>query len=157
VIAFDLDGRKVQADADPDTPLLWVIWEQFGLTGTKYVCGIAACGACTLHVDGEAVRSCSLRRAAGCSSTQGAGIEHAWRTARRRPPSVPTGRKPSYSREQLSKVHELFGRQTIGIVEIAKETGLTRQTAHLIKEDPAAAAAALELAKGKLSRAHVTG
>src|SRR5262249_30229895 len=46
-------------DVDPDTPLLWVVREQLQLTGTKFGCGIAACGACTLHVDGEAVRSCS--------------------------------------------------------------------------------------------------
>jgi isoquinoline 1-oxidoreductase alpha subunit len=50
----------MNVDADPDTPLLWVIREQLGLTGTKYGCGIAACGACTVHVDGAAVRSCSM-------------------------------------------------------------------------------------------------
>jgi aerobic-type carbon monoxide dehydrogenase small subunit (CoxS/CutS family) len=60
VIAFELNGSKVRTDADPDTPLLWLVREQFGLTGTKFGCGIAACGACTLHVDGEPVRSCSL-------------------------------------------------------------------------------------------------
>src|SRR6185436_11890405 len=47
-------------DVDPDTPLLWVIREQVGLTGTKYGCGVAQCGACTVHIDGDAVRSCSL-------------------------------------------------------------------------------------------------
>src|SRR6185503_8106055 len=51
--------RPVSVDVEPDTPLLWVIREQLGLTGTKYGCGVAACGACTVHVDGEAVRSCS--------------------------------------------------------------------------------------------------
>ncbi len=45
-------------DADPSTPLLWVIREQLGLTGTKYGCGVAQCGACTVHIDGQAVRSC---------------------------------------------------------------------------------------------------
>jgi aerobic-type carbon monoxide dehydrogenase small subunit (CoxS/CutS family) len=59
VIAFDLNGKSVKADIDPDTPLLWAIREEFGLTGTKYGCGIAACGACTVHLDGDAVRSCS--------------------------------------------------------------------------------------------------
>lgn len=57
---FYLNGRSVDFDGDPQTPLLWVIREWASLTGTKYGCGIAACGACTVHVDGEAVRSCSL-------------------------------------------------------------------------------------------------
>ena len=60
MIAFDLNGQTVRTDIDPDTPLLWAIREEFGLTGTKYGCGIAACGACTVHVDGDAVRSCSI-------------------------------------------------------------------------------------------------
>ena len=55
-----INGQAHNVDVDPDTPLLWVIREQAGLTGTKYGCGIAQCGACTVHVDGEAVRSCSL-------------------------------------------------------------------------------------------------
>jgi isoquinoline 1-oxidoreductase alpha subunit len=55
-----INGQAHNVDAEPDTPLLWVIREQVGLTGTKYGCGIAQCGACTVHVDGEAVRSCSL-------------------------------------------------------------------------------------------------
>ena len=58
--AFTINGRAVTVEADPDTPLLWVIREQLGLTGTKYGCGIAACGACTVHVDGGAVRACSF-------------------------------------------------------------------------------------------------
>jgi isoquinoline 1-oxidoreductase alpha subunit len=49
-----------EVDVEPDTPLLWVIREQVGLTGTKYSCGIAQCGACTVHVDGVATRSCTL-------------------------------------------------------------------------------------------------
>jgi aerobic-type carbon monoxide dehydrogenase small subunit (CoxS/CutS family) len=57
---FKINGRVVTVDATPDTPLLWAIREQIGLTGTKYGCGIAACGACTVHVDGDAVRSCSF-------------------------------------------------------------------------------------------------
>jgi isoquinoline 1-oxidoreductase alpha subunit len=55
-----LNGRRVSVDADPNTPLLWVIREQLGLTGTKYGCGIAACGACTVHMEGRALRSCTL-------------------------------------------------------------------------------------------------
>ena len=55
-----VNGRSYDIDADPNTPLLWALREQVGLTGTKYGCGIAQCGACTVHVDGIAMRSCSL-------------------------------------------------------------------------------------------------
>jgi isoquinoline 1-oxidoreductase alpha subunit len=58
--ALNVNGRTHQVDVDPSTPLLWVIREQVGLTGTKYGCGIAQCGACTVHVDGAAMRSCSV-------------------------------------------------------------------------------------------------
>jgi isoquinoline 1-oxidoreductase alpha subunit len=57
---FTINGQPVDVDAPQDEPLLWVIREQLGLTGTKFGCGIAACGACTVHVDGQAVRSCSF-------------------------------------------------------------------------------------------------
>jgi isoquinoline 1-oxidoreductase subunit alpha len=56
--AFVLNGKNVEVDADADTPLLWVIREHLKLTGTKFGCGIALCGACTIHLDGGAVRSC---------------------------------------------------------------------------------------------------
>lgn len=56
--AFTINGRAVEIAAEPDTPLLWIIRDQLKLTGTKFGCGIALCGACTVHVDGEAVRSC---------------------------------------------------------------------------------------------------
>ncbi|MGI9257322.1 MAG: (2Fe-2S)-binding protein [Gammaproteobacteria bacterium] len=61
-MAFDLEvnGTSFSVDADPQTPLLWVIRDQVGLTGTKFSCGIAQCGACTVHVDGQPVRSCSF-------------------------------------------------------------------------------------------------
>jgi isoquinoline 1-oxidoreductase alpha subunit len=58
--ALNINGRNHEVKADPNTPLLWVLREQVGLTGTKYGCGIAACGACTVHVDGVAMRSCSV-------------------------------------------------------------------------------------------------
>ena len=55
---LQINGQRTHADADPATPLLWVLRDQLNLTGTKFGCGIAACGACTVHVDGQAVRSC---------------------------------------------------------------------------------------------------
>ena len=60
MVALTINGTSHNIDVDPTTPLLWVIREQAGLTGTKYGCGIAQCGACTVHVDGVATRSCSL-------------------------------------------------------------------------------------------------
>jgi isoquinoline 1-oxidoreductase alpha subunit len=55
-----INGHAQQVDVDPDTPLLWVLRDTLGLTGTKYGCGIAQCGACTVHIDGVATRSCSM-------------------------------------------------------------------------------------------------
>ena len=55
-----INGNPQQVDVDPDTPLLWVLRDTLGLTGTRYGCGIARCGACTVHVDGVATRSCSV-------------------------------------------------------------------------------------------------
>ena len=65
-MAIDLtvNGVRHSVDVAPETPLLWVIRDQLGLTGTKFSCGIAQCGACTLHIDGQPVRSCSLPVAA---------------------------------------------------------------------------------------------
>jgi isoquinoline 1-oxidoreductase alpha subunit len=57
---FVINGQEVQVDAEVDTPLLWIIREQLKLTGTKFGCGIAQCGACTVHVEGNAVRSCQM-------------------------------------------------------------------------------------------------
>ena len=57
---LSINGTVREVEVEPDTPLLWVIREQVGLTGTKYGCGIAQCGACTVHVDGVATRSCSM-------------------------------------------------------------------------------------------------
>jgi len=57
---FTLNGKSVSIDVEPETPLLWVLREQLGLTGTKYGCGIGACGACTVLFEGQAMRSCSL-------------------------------------------------------------------------------------------------
>jgi len=57
-VKFQLNGKQVSADVEPDTPLLWVIRDTFGLTGTKFGCGIAQCGACTVHLNGLTRRSC---------------------------------------------------------------------------------------------------
>jgi isoquinoline 1-oxidoreductase alpha subunit len=61
MVTLNVNGRSYDLDIEPETPLLWVIRDEIGLTGTKYGCGIAQCGACTVHLDGQAVRSCSVR------------------------------------------------------------------------------------------------
>lgn len=58
-ISFEVNGQTKSVDVDPQTPLLWVLRDTLNLTGTKYGCGIAACGACTVHIDGQPARSCS--------------------------------------------------------------------------------------------------
>jgi isoquinoline 1-oxidoreductase alpha subunit len=60
MVSMTVNGKAFQLDVEPETPLLWVIRDEIGLTGTKFGCGIAQCGACTVHVNGEAVRSCGL-------------------------------------------------------------------------------------------------
>lgn len=59
-VNLDVNGRKKTVDVDPSTPLLWVLRDHLDLTGTKYGCGVASCGACTVHVEGTAMRSCIL-------------------------------------------------------------------------------------------------
>lgn len=83
-----INGRGYQADVDGDTPLLWVLRDSLGLVGTKYGCGIAQCGACTVHLDGEATRSCALPVSAigkskittveGLSATGNHPVQQAW-------------------------------------------------------------------------------
>jgi len=76
MIAFKVNGKAVRVDVDPSTPLLWVVRESLGLTGTKYGCGMAQCGACTVHINGQAVRSCvaPVSRAAGSEVTTIEGL-----------------------------------------------------------------------------------
>jgi len=87
-VSLTVNGQPRNADVDPNTPLLWVIREDLGLTGTKYGCGIAQCGACTVHVDGEPLRSCSAPVSAvagkrvttieGLSSRTAKAVQKAW-------------------------------------------------------------------------------
>jgi isoquinoline 1-oxidoreductase alpha subunit len=79
VIAAQVNGRDVSFAGEPDTPLLWAIREELGLIGTKFGCGIAACGACSVHVNGELVRSCSvpISEVAGKSITTIEGLSSA--------------------------------------------------------------------------------
>jgi aerobic-type carbon monoxide dehydrogenase small subunit (CoxS/CutS family) len=76
MVHLTINGRSYSVDAEPDTPLLWVLRERLRLTGTKFGCGIAQCGACTVHVDGAAVRSCQLpvSQAAGKAITTIEGL-----------------------------------------------------------------------------------
>jgi isoquinoline 1-oxidoreductase subunit alpha len=74
MVSLNINGKAHEVDVDPDTPLLWVIREWVGLTGTKYGCGIAQCGACTVHIDGVATRSCSIP-ASAVTGTQITTIE----------------------------------------------------------------------------------
>lgn len=60
MITLNVNGRRIEVDVAPDTPLLWVLRDTLGLTGTKYGCGMALCGACTVHLEGQPIRSCSL-------------------------------------------------------------------------------------------------
>jgi isoquinoline 1-oxidoreductase alpha subunit len=76
MITITVNGQRHDVDATPDTPLLWALRDHLGLTGTKFGCGAALCGACTVHIDGDAVRSCSLplSAAAGRSVTTIEGL-----------------------------------------------------------------------------------
>jgi len=76
MLTLVVNGKRSSIDVDPAMPLLWVLREQLGLTGTKYGCGMALCGACTVHLDGEAVRSCvtPVSRAAGKNVTTIEGL-----------------------------------------------------------------------------------
>jgi isoquinoline 1-oxidoreductase alpha subunit len=85
---LNINGKSQQVDVDPETPLLWVIRDNIGLTGTKFGCGIARCGACTIHVDGQAMKSCQLQASAavgkkittieGLSANSSHPVQQAW-------------------------------------------------------------------------------
>ena len=88
-ISLNINGKSHSVNSDPDTPLLWVIRDELRLTGTKYGCGIARCGACTVQLDGTAVRSCqvavgdvgeaSVTTIEGVSGDESAAVKQAWR------------------------------------------------------------------------------
>ena len=92
MIKFEINGRSVSVDADPDTPLLWAIRDEIGLTGTKFGCGIGMCGACTVHVGGRATRSCITPLSAvadteittieGLDAEANHPVQEAWRNLR---------------------------------------------------------------------------
>lgn len=85
---FNVNGKELKADIEPEMPLLWVLRDELGLTGTKYGCGISVCGACTVHIDGAPVRSCVLPNSAavgkkittieGLSADSSHPIQKAW-------------------------------------------------------------------------------
>ena len=87
-ISFELNGKHTSVEVDPQTPLLWVLRDTLNLTGTKYGCGIAACGACTVHINGEAARSCAfpvssvagknITTIEGLSANRSHPIQQAW-------------------------------------------------------------------------------
>jgi len=87
-LSLNVNGQAREVDVDPATPLLWVLRDDLGLTGTKYGCGIAQCGACTVHVDGEPLRACSAPVSAiagrrvttieGLASRAGKAVQKAW-------------------------------------------------------------------------------
>ena len=89
MITFQINGESRTVDNEPDTPLLWVIRETLGLTGTKFGCGVASCGACTVHLNGSPVRSCSIPLSAaagakittieGASGPEFSAVQDAWR------------------------------------------------------------------------------
>src|SRR5947199_10344354 len=90
MVTFQINGANRTIDVDSDVPLLWVLRDELGLTGTKYGCGVAQCGACTVHIDGRAARSCVTPAAAlpgrdvvtieGVSGAVARAVQDAWRT-----------------------------------------------------------------------------
>ena len=100
---LNVNGKSLQANADPRTPLLWVLRDTLGLTGTKYGCGIAQCGACTVHIDGVATRSCQVPLSAG-------------RAARRSPPS-----RASPTNGKLNKIQAGLARERRAAVRLLPE------------------------------------
>lgn len=89
MVTLNVNGQTVQADVEPDTPLLWVLRDTLQLTGTKFGCGMSLCGACTVHLDGQAVRTCTLPVSAGVDgeivtiesvgdSSVGEAVQQAW-------------------------------------------------------------------------------
>ncbi|MEQ9561568.1 MAG: (2Fe-2S)-binding protein [Woeseiaceae bacterium] len=88
MIQFQLNGKSISSESSPDTPLLWVIRDELKLKGTKFGCGIAQCGACTVHLDGTAIRSCvtpvnavenrAVTTIEGLDSKEGKALQSAW-------------------------------------------------------------------------------
>ena len=113
---FSVNGKPVEVDADPSTPLLWILRDHLGLTGTKYGCGIAQCGACTVHMDGVAIRSCgiSVAEAEGKKITTIEGLA---------------------SRDSLHKVQEAWIAQDVPQCGYC-QSGMIMAVAALLNENP---------------------
>lgn len=89
MVSLTINGKALELDIDPDTPLLWALRDELKLTGTKLGCGMALCGACTVHMNGSAIRSCSVPISAaagakietieGINSSAFQAVQHAWR------------------------------------------------------------------------------
>jgi hypothetical protein len=113
MVSLNVNGLSVEANATPDTPLLWVLRDHLGLTGTKFGCGIAQCGACTVHLDGRPVRSCvlpagliGLRLTTQCPPALG-GTELC-------PPNKSCERKPGIRRRGAPDMDLLAEHQVLG-------------------------------------------
>ncbi len=85
MLTLNVNGKPLKVDIDPATPLLWALRDHLGLTGTKYGCGVASCGACTVHVDGKAVRACSTpvsavlgKKVTTIEGLEGHALQKAW-------------------------------------------------------------------------------
>ena len=124
---LNVNGKVVEVQADDETPLLWVIREQLGMTGTKYGCGVAQCGACTVHVDGVAMRSCAMPLSAmteaqkivtieGLSPNNDHPLQKAWVSWRR--PGMVFARSPrrQLSAEQALGARNMYHKSNIRLV-----------------------------------------
>jgi len=113
-ISFTLNGKPTTLDADPDMPLLWAIREVVGLHGTKFGCGVAQCGACTVHIEGQATRSCitpissvadqHVTTIEGLTSKPAKAVQAAWATSRCRNAAIASPARSCRRRRCSSRI-----------------------------------------------------
>ena len=115
-----INGQRYDYEGDPEQPLLWVLRDEIGLTGTKYGCGIGQCGACTVHIDGRAVRSCvtPVRQAFGKQVTTIEGLArdgelHPLQEAFREEHALQCGRRFVAPRKEAGNDHDLAGGEPV--------------------------------------------